>query len=126
GCSVHVVVAKDRDCFARLHGVSETLCSLIHVLEAARVRKEVADLRFAMASEILASNTSRQQQFVDECIHTEAWLRLPAPAPRLPGHRPINVESRGHSLSYGRDGAGSRVRGALGRDILWIPGGSSR
>src|SRR5206468_8495841 len=51
-----------------------------------------ADLRLAGAGEVVARNAAGEQQLVDELVHPRPRFSRPAPAPRLAGHRPFDVE----------------------------------
>ena len=96
GRAVDVIVAEDRDRLAALDRVGEPLGALVHVLEAGRVGQEVADLGIAMARQIVARDAAGEQQLVDQRVHAEAVVGLPPPAPRLAGHRLVDVERGSH------------------------------
>ena len=85
GRAIDVIVAEDRDRLALLDGVGEALGALVHVLEAARVGQEVADLRLAMPRQILARHSAGEQQLVDQFVHSGATAR-PAAASATAAH----------------------------------------
>ena len=117
GRAVDVIIAEDGDRLALLDRVGEALGALVHVGKAARVGKEVADLRVAMAGKVVAGDAPGEQQLVDQRVHAEAVVGRPPPAPRLAGHGSFDVQGRGH----GRIGKSRRFRGSRGAaGILWI------
>ena len=92
GRPVHVIIAEDRDRLAALDRVGEPLGALVHVLEAAWIGQEVADARVTMARQVFALDPAGQQQLVDQRVHGRDLVGRPAPAPRLPAYRSVDIE----------------------------------
>ena len=93
-CPVDVVIAEDRDGFARLNRVGEAFRAFLHVLEAARIGQEIADAGIAVPGEVVASDSPRKQQLVDQCVHPKPRLTRTAPAPRLSTHGRADAECK--------------------------------
>src|SRR6185369_16194375 len=85
------------DPLAGLDRVGEAPRALIHVAEAARIGQEIADLRFAVAGEIVARHTAGEQQFVDQLVEPRAGLGRAAPAPWLAAGRLFDSKREGHA-----------------------------
>jgi hypothetical protein len=80
-----------------LDGVAKPPGTLVHILEAARVRQEVADPRIAVTRQVVSLNPPCEQKLVDQLVHPEPKLRRSSPTPWLAGDRIIDVECGAHS-----------------------------
>ncbi len=101
GRAVDIVIAEDRDDLGGLDRVGEPLRALVHVLERARVGKEIADSRLAVPRQVVALDPAGEQQLVDQRIHAEAVLGRTSPPPRLAADRPFDVEGCSHEPNVG-------------------------
>jgi hypothetical protein len=82
---------------AGLDRVGQPLRAQVHVPEAAGVGQEVADLRIAVASEVVARDAAGEQQLVDQSVHAGAVVGRAPPPPRLTGHGSFDVEGGAHT-----------------------------
>ena len=75
GCAVDVIVAVDRDSFAREHGVGQATGGCVHVAEKRRIGKKIAQGRTTVAFDIVRADPAREQELGDDrIIHSVATL----------------------------------------------------
>ena len=101
GRAVDVVIAEDGDALLRLDRVRQPARTLVHVLERRRIWQEIADPRVAVPRQVFTTDSSRQQQLVDQSVEAPniigAIVGRPPPAPRLAADRSFDVEREAHA-----------------------------